>query len=70
MIEMKNQNASLDAQQISLISLKKGFSSKFPTSPLTQILISEPDYVTITELLAKSQTWFSILENKRRNGNE
>jgi hypothetical protein len=56
--------------RVSLIDLKQGFSTRFPRSPLTQILLLEPDIVTISELLAKTQTWLSILENKKRDGNE
>jgi hypothetical protein len=57
-------------RRVSLIDLKQGFSTRFPRSPLTKILLLEPDIVTISELLAKTQTWLSVLENKKRNGNE
>ena len=57
-------------RRVSLIDLKQGFSTRFPRSPLTKILLLEPDIVTISELLAKAQTWLSILENKKRDGNE
>ncbi len=70
MIGMESPKNITGDKRISLIDLKQRFSTRFPRSPLTQILLLEPDIVTISELLAKAQTWLSILENKKRDGNE
>jgi len=46
---------------------EKSFAAKFPSHPLTRILLSEPDIVTMQELLAKSQTWLSFFHGGKEN---
>jgi len=52
---------------VDISNLKKSFAAKFPSHPFTRILLSEPDIVTIQELLAKSQTWLSFFNGAEEN---
>jgi hypothetical protein len=52
---------------ISIKKLRKEFTTQFPESPLTPILLQERDELTPEELLAKVSTWLAILNaNKKK----
>jgi len=52
---------------IKISKLKSEFTSQFPESPLTPILLQERDELTPEELLAKVATWLAILNaNKKK----
>ena len=51
---------------ISISQLKKDFSRKFPTHPLAQILLNEPDAMTIGSLIAKVGTWLVIAQTAKK----
>jgi hypothetical protein len=54
-------------KKVSLESLKHSFSQKFPDIELSQILLSEPDKMSVEELIAKCGTWLAILDSERNN---
>jgi hypothetical protein len=54
-------------RSVDISNMKKSFAAKFPSHPLTRILLSEPDIVTMQELLAKSQTWLSFFHGGKEN---
>jgi hypothetical protein len=52
---------------INIGRLKKDFTSQFPDSSLTAVLLQEKDYLSAEELLAKVGTWLAILNaNKKK----
>jgi hypothetical protein len=50
---------------INIKPLKLNFINKYPESPLTRILLFEPDEIMETEFLAKVGTWIAILNAKK-----
>ena len=52
-------------REISISDLKRKFTQKFPDSPLTPILLYEPDAMSIDDLVAKTGTWLAFLQRKR-----
>ena len=53
--------------KIHLLKIKKEFTTQFPESPLTAILLQEKEDLTPEELLSKVSTWLAILNlNKKR----
>jgi hypothetical protein len=56
-----------EGRKIDISKLKQGFAVKFPSHPLTAILLSEPDVLTKEELLAKSQTWLAFFQRREEN---
>ena len=55
------------AGRVNISILKTNFAGRFPTHPLTKILLSEPDRMTAEELLAKSQTWLAFFHGGGEN---
>ena len=53
------------AREISISDLKRNFTQKFPDSPLTPVLLYEPDAMSIDDLVAKTGTWLAFLRRKR-----
>jgi hypothetical protein len=53
------------AREISISDLKRNFTQKFPDSPLTPVLLYEPDAMSIDDLVAKTGTWLAFLQRKR-----
>ena len=53
------------AKEITISDLKRNFTQKFPDSPLTPILLYEPDAMSIDDLVAKTGTWLAFLQRKR-----
>jgi pheromone shutdown protein TraB len=52
---------------INIGKFKKEFTTQFPDSALTAVLIQEKDHFSAEELLAKVGTWLAILNaNKKR----
>jgi hypothetical protein len=64
---MESPKIETRLKRVSLVDLKREFSTQFPKSQLAQVLLSEPDTVSVFDFLAKTQTWLAILENERRN---
>ena len=54
----------LKDRKVSIRNVKKHFKEKYPSDPFTAILISEPDELTIDQLLSKYETWISVLSNE------
>ena len=52
-------------REISISDLKRNFTQKFPDSPLTPVLLYEPDAMSIDDLVAKTGTWLAFLQRKR-----
>lgn len=44
------------AREISISDLKRNFTQKFPDSPLTPVLLYEPDTMSVDDLIAKTGT--------------
>lgn len=53
------------AREISISDLKRNFTQKFPDSPLTPILLYEPDTMSVDDLIAKTGTWLAFLQRER-----
>ena len=53
------------AREISISDLKRNFTQKFPDSPLTPVLLYEPDAMSIDDLVAKTGTWLAFLQRER-----
>ena len=53
--------------RVDISGLKASFIGKFPAHSLSKVLLSEPDKVTIEELLAKAQTWLAFFQGDRRD---
>ena len=52
---------------ISIKKLQREFTTQFPESPLTAILLQENEELTPEELLSKVSTWLAILNaNKKK----
>jgi hypothetical protein len=52
-------------REISISDLKRNFTQKFPDSPLTPVLLYEPDTMSEDDLIAKTGTWLAFLQRKR-----
>ena len=52
-------------QSISISNLKRDFSRRFPSHPLTRILLNEPDTMHIEELIAKAGTWLAFFQAEK-----
>ena len=50
---------------ISIKRVKERFSSKYPETPLSTILLREPQELTESEFLAKALTWLSVLDYEK-----
>lgn len=55
-----------EARKLDISKLKAGFAGKFPSHPLTAILLAEPDSMTKEELLPKAQTWLAFFQGRER----
>lgn len=53
------------AREISISDLKRNFTERFPNSPLTPLLLCEPDSMSIDELVAKAGTWLVFLRTEK-----
>jgi hypothetical protein len=53
------------AREITISDLKRNFMQEFPDSPLTPILLCEPDSMSVDELIAKTGTWLAFLQQKK-----
>lgn len=53
---------------IEIAKVKLQFATKFPEHPLTKILLSEPDKLTIEEFIAKTQTWLAFFNGDEEDG--
>jgi hypothetical protein len=53
--------------RVNITRLKESFISRYPSHPLSRIFVSEPDILTATELVAKSQTWLAFLQGEDEN---
>jgi hypothetical protein len=51
---------------VNISRLKHRFSSKFPNNEFTQILLSEPDGMSIEVFISKVGTWLSILDYEKQ----
>lgn len=60
----------MEKADVDITKVKSTFASKFPEHPLTKILISEPDYLTAEEFLAKVQTWLAFFNGDGVDGKE
>jgi hypothetical protein len=54
---------------VSIQNLKTRVSKKFPNSEIANILLSEPDEMSVEELIAKCGTWLSIMDATHNNLN-
>jgi hypothetical protein len=52
--------------KINLHKIKLEFSTHFPESNLTKVLLSEPDDLAPDVFLAKIGTWLILLNNENR----
>ncbi|KPV47038.1 hypothetical protein SE19_02780 [Acidiplasma aeolicum] len=55
------------ARRVSISELKRNFVRKFPSHQLSRILSTEPDSLTVEELLAKAQTWLAFFKGEDEN---
>ena len=57
----------LSIEKLSINTLKFRVSQKFPTSEIANILLNEPDKMSVEEFIAKGGTWLAILDSERNN---
>jgi hypothetical protein len=57
----------LSIEKLSINTLKFRVSQKFPNSEIANILLNEPDKMSVEEFIAKGGTWLAILDSERNN---
>lgn len=57
----------LFGRNIMIRGLKERFAHKFPNVELSQILLSEPDEMSIEELIGAVGVWLNILDESNNN---
>lgn len=59
----------LSIEKLSIETLKFRTSKKFPNSEIANILLNEPDEMSIEEFIAKCGTWLAVLDARHNNLN-
>ena len=54
---------------VGIHDLKTLATRKFPNSEITNILLNEPDEMSVEDFIAKSGTWLSIMDATHNNLN-
>ncbi|EQB69325.1 MAG: hypothetical protein AMDU5_GPLC00004G0295 [Thermoplasmatales archaeon Gpl] len=68
MQDVGNKRENLQKKQVSIRKLKCLFTeAKFSNSELSQILLLEPDEMSIEAFISKTGTWLSILDVEKAN---
>ena len=64
-IEGQIKTESKNKQKIDIRELKNKLTQKFLNREFTQVLLLEPDEMSIEEFIAKSGTWLTICDLER-----
>ena len=60
----------LNENSVSINGLKTRVSKKFPHSEIANILLSEPDEMSVETFISKVGTWLAVLDTTHNNLNE